>query len=246
MDGVTAMDRFTPYGTSHLVALMVLVAGSLAVVAVARTRDTGGAAARRDGRVLAIGMLAFIVPLQLLTLLQSGWDVERTLPVQLCDLAALAAPYALWTRRPWAVALTYYWGLTLVTQAALTPDLAADFPDPVYVLFWGMHMAVVWAACYLTWGVGQRPTWRGYRSAVVITATWAVSIFGFNAALGTNYGYLNAKPNAASVLDYLGEWPVYLLAEVAIILTVWALLTWPWVAWAGTRQGSERMTTTSP
>jgi len=239
------MDRFSLYGASHLVALALLLVGAVAVIAFARTRETGGATARRDGRILAIIMLAFVLPMQLLTLQQSGWDVQRTLPVQLCDLAALVAPYALWTRARWAVALTYYWGLTLVTQAALTPDLAADFPDPVYLLFWGMHLAVVWAACYLTWGVGQRPTWRGYRSAVVITAAWAVGIFGFNAALGTNYGYVNAKPNAASVLDYLGDWPYYLLAEVVIIVTVWALLTWPWVARAGTRQGIEPMTTTS-
>ncbi len=238
------MDRFTPYGASHLSALVLLAVGALAAVAFARTRRSG-AAARRDGRILAVVMLAFVVPLQLFTLQQSGWDVEKTLPVQLCDLAALVAPYALWTRRPWAVALTYYWGLTLVTQAALTPDLAADFPDPVFILFWGMHLAIVWAACYLTWGIGQRPTWRGYRSAVVITASWAVGIFAFNAALGTNYGYVNAKPNGASVLDYLGDWPVYLLAEVAIVLTVWALLTWPWVTRPGARRDSASMTTTS-
>jgi uncharacterized membrane protein YwaF len=30
------------------------------------------------------------------------------------------------------------------------------------------------------------------------------------------------------VLDVLGPWPLYLLAEVAIVLVVWALMTWPW------------------
>ena len=30
------------------------------------------------------------------------------------------------------------------------------------------------------------------------------------------------------MLDVLGPWPVYLLAEVAIVLIVWALMTWPW------------------
>ncbi|MGI5994057.1 MAG: TIGR02206 family membrane protein, partial [Saccharomonospora viridis] len=31
-----------------------------------------------------------------------------------------------------------------------------------------------------------------------------------------------------SILDPLGPWPWYLLLEAALILTAWALLTWPW------------------
>jgi hypothetical integral membrane protein (TIGR02206 family) len=64
---------------------------------------------------------------------------------------------------------------------------------------------------------------------VVRTAAWAVAVFGLNLKLGSNYGYLNEKPGAASVLDLLGPWPWYVVAEVAIIASVWALMTWPWV-----------------
>jgi hypothetical protein len=44
-----------------------------------------------------------------------------------------------------------------------------------------------------------------------------VTVFAFNVVVGTNYGYLNAKPSAASALDLLGPWPWYLLAEVVIV-----------------------------
>jgi uncharacterized membrane protein YwaF len=30
------------------------------------------------------------------------------------------------------------------------------------------------------------------------------------------------------MLDFLGPWPFYVLAEVAIVGAVWALMTWPW------------------
>jgi hypothetical integral membrane protein (TIGR02206 family) len=63
---------------------------------------------------------------------------------------------------------------------------------------------------------------------VAITAAWAAAIMSFNVLVGTNYGYLNAKPRAASILDLLGDWPVYVVAEIAIIVAVWALATWPW------------------
>jgi len=233
VDRVVVAADFEAYGTSHLVVALLLLVGAVALVPLGRARRRLGEA-DRSGRVFAVAMVAFTVPLQVVGLVRSDWDLERSLPLQLCDLAAIVAVYALWTRTRWAVALTYYWGLPLTTQAVATPDLSADFPDPVFVLFWGMHLLVVWAAVYLTWGLGVTPDWRDYARTVAVTLGWAVAVFGFNAWSGANYGYLNAKPGAASVLDLLGDWPTYLLGEALIVLAVWALMTWPWVRRAAT------------
>lgn len=238
------MDDFTAYGPSHRVVVALLVVGAVLLVWLGRRRR-GTPGAVRDARVLALLTLAFVVPLQVVALNRSGFDVQRTLPLQLCDLAAFTAPYALWTRRPWAVALVYYWGLTLTTQAVITPDLSTDFPDPVFLLFWGMHLLIVWAAIYLTWGLGIAPTWSSYRVAVLVTLGWAVSVYAFNAATDSNYGYLNEKPAAASILDYLGPWPLYVAAEVVIVLVVWALMTWPWTRGRG-RQSPPSAPTAAP
>ena len=48
---------------------------------------------------------------------------------------------------------------------------------------------------------------------------------------------MNRKPDNPSVLDFMGGWPWYLGVELAIGLTVWALLTWPWT-WSGTRSAT--------
>jgi hypothetical integral membrane protein (TIGR02206 family) len=155
-------------------------------------------------------------------------------PLQLCDVAELTAAYALWSQRHWAFALTYYWCLVLSSQALITPDVgtpeegAPDFPHHLFITFFTLHVLVVWAAIYLTWGRRMRPTWRSYRFAVIATLAWAAFTFTFNAITGTNYGYLNRKPPTASILDVLGPWPVYLLTEITIVLIVWALMTWPW------------------
>jgi len=230
------MQEFSPYGPSHLVVMALLAVGGLALVVWGRGHREPAMVAR-DCRTLAVAILVFLLPLQVVAIARSGFDLQRALPLQLCDLAALLAPYALWSRRHWAVSLTYYWGLTLTTQAVITPDLSRDFPDPVFILFWGMHLLIVWAAIYLTWGLGIAPNWRSYATAVVVTLVWMVSVFCANSVLGSNYGYLNAKPAAASLLDYLGPWPAYLLVEVAIVSAVWALMTLPW-----TRRARRRST----
>ncbi|HET6736425.1 TIGR02206 family membrane protein, partial [Mycobacterium sp.] len=92
----------------------------------------------------------------------------------------------------------------------------------------------------LTWGRGMRPQWRSFRFVVVVTAVWAAVTFTFNSIAGTNYGFINRKPVTASLLDVLGPWPVYVFTATALIVIVWALMTWPWeraTIGAATREG---------
>lgn len=226
----SAQREFAAYGPSHCTVLAVFALGA-AFLVVAGRRQTPSQA-RMFSRALAVLLVgAFVVAL--------GYKlvdpaIDTSVPLQLCDVAELAAAYALWTHRHWAFVLTYFWGLVLSSQALITPDIgtaregAPDFPHHLFITFFTLHVLVVWAAIYLTWGRGMRPRWRDYRFAVVATLGWAAVTLTFNAVTGTNYGYLNRKPPTASVLDVLGPWPVYLVAEVAIVLVVWALMTWPW------------------
>ena len=60
------------------------------------------------------------------------------------------------------------------------------------------------------------------------TAAWAVAVYAFNVVVGTNYGYLNHKPGTPTLLDILGPWPWYVVAEICLIAAAWAMRTWPW------------------
>ncbi|WP_369028830.1 TMEM164-related integral membrane acyltransferase, partial [Nocardia farcinica] len=94
----------------------------------------------------------------------------QSVPLRLTDLATVVAGVALVTQWGWAYALTYYWCLTLSTQALVSPALESqDFPHYEFLGFWAIHLLVVWAAIYLTWGVGMRPDWGSYRIAVGAT-----------------------------------------------------------------------------
>lgn len=229
-------DTFTPYGLSHVAVLVLLAA--LAWWLVRRGRAVRGTlAADRLSTGFAVVFLAVTLPLQVYFNLPGRFDVGLSLPIQLCDLAWLAAIHALLTRRRWSAALTYYWGLTLSVQPILTPDLDAQFPDPAFVLYWAMHGLTVVAAVFLTWGLGIRPGWDSYRIAVAATAAWAVTVFAFNAAADVNYGFLNEKPDSASLLDLFGPWPWYLVVETALVVAVWALITWPWTRTRPARRG---------
>jgi hypothetical integral membrane protein (TIGR02206 family) len=213
------------YGPSHWAAIAVFVVGAGLLVWVGRRQS------ETEARLLAriLGAITAAIYLAMLVYLFSPPTLQRSVPLRLTDLATVAAAYALWTRRRWAYALTYYWGLVLSAQALISPVLKSpDFPHYEYLAFWSIHLLVVWAAIYLTWGRGMRPTWRSYRIAVVVTAGWAVLTLLFNEIAGTDYGFLNGKPATPSLLDVLGPWPVYIMSATVLILIVWALMTWPW------------------
>lgn len=224
---LSAAGRFLPFGPSHLAVLALMAVAAAGLVAIGR-RQRGTPGAARFSRRFAIAVLLFGVPAQLIAMLPRHWGLGASLPLQLCDLAWMVTAYALWSQRRWAFALTYYWGLTLTTQAVITPALALDFPSLDYLFFWGAHGLVVCGAIYLTWGAGLHPDWRSYRIAVATTLGWMACVFVFNHFAGTNYGFVNAKPPTPSILDLLGPWPWYVAAEIALVAAVWALITWPW------------------
>lgn len=222
---ISATRQFSAYGPSHLTVLAVFAVGSAALVWIGRRQTESQA--RFLGRVLAALTIAIFTVALLYKLVEPA--IDHSVPLQLCDLAELTAAYALWSHRKWASSLVYYWGLPLSSQALITPDLSApDFPSHSFLTFFALHLLVVWAAIYLTWGSGMRPGWRSYRFAVITTLAWGAFTFTFNTIAGSDYGFLNRKPLNASMLDFLGPWPFYVLAEVVIVGAVWALMTWPW------------------
>jgi hypothetical integral membrane protein (TIGR02206 family) len=217
--------QFHAYGPSHWVILAVFVLG--AALLVWQGRRLTDTPARILGRVL--GAVTAIIYAAILIAGCIPPRIEVSLPLRLTDLATAVAAYALCSQRTWAYALTYYWGLVLSSQALISPVLTGpDFPGRGFLAFWSIHLLVVWAAIYLTWGRGMRPSWHSYRMTAMVTLSWAVFTMAFNAAVGSNYGFLNQKPSTASLFDLMGPWPWYVVTATVLVLAVWALMTWPW------------------
>lgn len=223
----TAGERFVVFGPQHQLLLLVFLLGCVALLFLGARMRPRPALQARVSRVAGAAILVLCAPFEADDVIIGLHHPRTGLPLEICDLAWLLAGVALLTGDRRLTALLYYWGLTLSVQGVVTPDLDHVFPQLQFFGFWLRHIAPVWAAVYL---VGSRigPTWRGFRFSVVVTAAWAALVMGVNALLGSNYGYLNGKPRVHSVLDVLGPWPWYVVLEVALVVGVWALMTWPW------------------
>nr|WP_218890870.1 TIGR02206 family membrane protein [Actinomycetospora corticicola] len=229
------VSTFVPWGTSHVVVVVLTVVGAVALVPFAR---------RAPAPVVGKLERTLAVLLVLTTLAYQIYAFEparagQTLPLWLSDLVPYVAAYALWSGRQWAYGMTYYWALTLTVQAIATPALGGpDFPAPSFLAFFTAHVLPIWAAVLLTWGRRRRPGWTDYGRTVAATLVWAAVAQPVNLLTGANYGYLDRKPDAASILDLFGPYPTYLLVEAVVVLAVWALITFPWTALAARPGGA--------
>lgn len=223
-----AIGHMPAYGGAHL-AMLVLLALAAAVL-VRRARRGESARVDRALRVAGWALLANSAAWTAWGFMPWAWNLDESLPLHYSDALRFIVPIALITQARWAVVVCWFWGLTLNMQSVLTPDLNYFAWVPLeFAEYWIAHGAGVLAPVVLVWGLGYRPTWRGYGIAYAATLLWAGIALTGNTLTGANYGYLNRAPAGPNILDLLGPWPQYLLVEAALIAAVWAAMTLPWV-----------------
>jgi hypothetical integral membrane protein (TIGR02206 family) len=207
----------------HVAALVVTAVVAALLVAGARRREDAWAVA--IGRGLAVVILAAYLSEHLTYALRGEWTARVNLPLHLTDAVTLVSIAALW--RPGCallVELVYFWALSASLQAVLTPDLGRGFPDPLYFTYFATHSGAVAAACLLVFGARRTPRPGAVRRTYAITLGVALAAALATVITGGNYMFLRHKPAHGSLLDFMGPWPIYILAGAVLGLAIFLAL----------------------
>jgi hypothetical integral membrane protein (TIGR02206 family) len=69
---------------------------------------------------------------------------------------------------------------------------------------------VIVSVIFLTLALGMRPWPQSLLRVFLWSNVYALCAGLINYLFDANYGYLREKPQRASLLDYLGAWPIYI------------------------------------
>jgi hypothetical integral membrane protein (TIGR02206 family) len=169
------------------------------------------------------GVLGFFVGINYLVwvgleLLAGTFDIKLHLPFQLCRVANMLLPLVMFYKNQRVFDIVYFWGLSGVFQGLITPDITHDFPHFHFFRFWVGHNGMVIAIIYATVVYKMRPTLDSLKMAFI-----ALNLFLFlsavvNIILDANYFWICWKPPMASLLDFMGPWPWYIVAGELVAL----------------------------
>jgi hypothetical integral membrane protein (TIGR02206 family) len=203
----------TPFvfmGRSHVIAIALSFALPFALAGAARAKSipVSDKAIR-----IALAVMIAVNWIGWMTLLWAkGWlNIGNEIPLNLCDWATVAVFVALVAPGQRTFELAYFWGLCGTLQALITPDCRYDFPDAQFLLFFIYHGGIIAAVLYLVLGCGMRPYLSSFPRVILWTLFYGAVAGLADWRLGTDYGFLRAKPtDHATFLDLLSPWPWYL------------------------------------
>lgn len=161
------------------------------------------------------------------------WSLRQALPLELSDMAVILTIVMLYTKNAALFRFLYFVGIASSIQAMLTPDLKYySFPHFRYIEFFISHGGVFLAVLFMAGVIRYEPTFRSLWETVVIIDIYGAMVYFLDRLIHANYLFLINKPEAASLLKYLGPWPWYiLLAEVVMMLSFLILYSPYWIMW---------------
>lgn len=156
-----------------------------------------------------------------------NYDISRDLPLFLCSFMALMIPIYTYSRKYWLYEVLFFWVVAGTTQGVITPDIAEGFPSFDYFRYWIVHLGLLMVMFYATWVLNNRPTFKSVFKSIIALQFYMLVMYCVNWGLGANYTYLNAKPDAPSLLDYMGDWPYYIVTAQLVIIPYFLLIYLP-------------------
>lgn len=202
----TLAQGFQAFSWLHAVSLLGCGVVIAAVVSFGLVAKQKGNARRATFLIAAVGALVWMIQQGYYLLLVRDWI--ESVPLHICDLAAILGPIALvWPARLLRTTM-YFWALGLSIWGLLTPILQHGPSSPVFWLFWLNHGAIMLYVAYDVIVRGYRPTARDFGMGCLVTLAYVAIVTPFNLAMDWNYGYLgNVETEAKTPLDILPAWP---------------------------------------
>jgi hypothetical integral membrane protein (TIGR02206 family) len=224
-----AGEPFQLFGPKHLIALGVILLINLSFILV---RRQGSERLKKSIRYTLAGIIFLGQGAWHVWSWATGtWTITYHLPLHLCAIFTWVSIYMLLTKDERVYDLAYFLGVGGALQVVITPEAGVyGLPHFRAVQTLTVHGAIVTAGIYMTVVEGYRPFWTSFKKVFLWLNGFGIVVTGVNLLLGSNYLYTLRKPETASLIDFLGPWPWYLLVLEVLALAIFLLMYLPfWI-----------------
>ena len=168
-----------------------------------------------------------LISFHLYRIIFDNYNFKTDLPLYLCSLMALLIPVFTYYRKFWMFEILVFWIIGGTLQAVITPDITNGFPSFDYFRYWTVHLGLLSIVFYFIFALNMKPTIRSVFKSFLALQVYVAFMMLLNYVLDANYFYLNEKPKSATLLDYFGEWPYYILVGQLIIIPLFLIIYLP-------------------
>lgn len=172
--------------------------------------------------------LAFVLP-TLYIAPTSNWDLNLIVPLHLCYFLTLLTPLLLKKKNAFFFSIAYFWVMAGCSQSLITPDVGSPFPSVVSIRYWLSHTALLQCFLYAIVVFKMRPFLRDIWKSILWFNAYLLAVGLLNYPLGTNFLYLREKPPVPTMMDYLGDFPWFLLSGQLVAITLFFLVYLPFL-----------------
>jgi hypothetical integral membrane protein (TIGR02206 family) len=222
----TYNQNFSLFGAQHLLVIAIMIFLSVFLPFYAKKYLN-----KPQQLWLLRGMALTISFWALLYIVVRWWlgdfDYQTDLPLDICNMVALTLPVLMWNPSYRVHEVIYFWILAGTLQAIITPHLFNGFPNYIFFKYWFVHAGLVVFAIYTTVVFELKPSWKSIWRAFIMLQLYVLFVLLMNLIIGSNYVYVLRKPPTASVLDYLGPWPWYLVVCELMALVLFVIVFLP-------------------
>lgn len=208
---------FGVYGIQHI-AVILLTLGLSIGLPVFSKRYFSPQQQIWTSRIMAMLIASWVLLYDFILLYRGEFNYKTDLPLDICNLMGLLLPFLMWNPSKQLFPYFYFYIMVGTTQAVFTPHLLNGFPHFIFIKYWVVHSGLIVYILYVAvvweFQLSLKDLWRSF----LFLQIYVLFVFLTNKLIGANYVYVIEKPPTASVLDYFGPWPVYILVgEVAML-----------------------------
>ena len=212
-------SNFTPFTLQHLgVALFFICIGTALILWAQKQNEK---TKTRTGNLFAFSIA--IIFGTFLKIYKGEFNYQEDLPLHLCSFLGLTVPLLSLTKKFVYYEVFFFLVLAGTLQSVITPD-EYNYLNFPFFRYWFVHAGLVIFMMYATFVYKMKPTIKSVGKSFLGMQIYMLLMFVLNYFLGSNYFYTNRKPDAATLLDLLGDWPQYVFVVELIVIPYFLLI----------------------